>query len=167
MVRTNMTMEGKVTAERGGGNQTASERVADLLKSDHDGAFKEKEADALKARMQWQPTKEDYREYVQHGHGTGHGPPIPLAPGGFSYVSVPDNHRVVKHTNEVPPEAQVKLDGPGSATKDWRTENSRIGRYWEHPNFQVRKYGTWDFNKSPEPAEGSNAFNSRLFTPSK
>ena len=158
MVRTNHTME--VTAERGAGNMTAAERVADLLKSDHDGAFEQKEAAATKARMQWQPTPDLYREAMSHNHGLGHGPALPDAPGGFGNLSVPDLHRVPGHSNAPPPETQVKMDGPASATKDWRTEGSRIGRYWANNTFQLKPNGTWDFNK--DPSKG-NAFDSRLF----
>ena len=157
MVRTNMTME--VTAERGGGDMTAAERVADLLTSDADGAFAEKEAKATKARMQWQPAPADYKEAMGHDHGLGHGPALPEAPGGFGNLSVPDNHRVQGHSNAAPPEAQVKLDGPASLTKDWRTEASRIGRYWEHDKFRVKANGTWGFDK---PEGSSNAFDSKL-----
>ena len=86
-------------------------------------------------------------EYLQHEHGTGHGPTISQPPGGFGSVSVPDNHRVVHHSNAPPPEAEVKLDGPASQTKDWRTEGSRIGRYWANDKFQVQPNGTWNFEK--------------------
>ena len=136
------------------------ERVADLLKSDHDGAFEQKEAAATKARMQWQPTPDLYREAMSHNHGLGHGPALPDAPGGFGNLSVPDLHRVPGHSNAPPPETQVKMDGPASATKDWRTEGSRIGRYWANNTFQLKPNGTWDFNK--DPSKG-NAFDSRLF----
>jgi len=137
----------EVTATRGGGNQTAAERVADLLTSDHDGAFKKEEAASRAARTQWTPAGAEYGEYLQHEHGTGHGPTISQPPGGFGSVSVPDNHRVVHHSNAPPPEAEVKLDGPASQTKDWRTEGSRIGRYWANDKFQVQPNGTWNFEK--------------------
>lgn len=50
----------EVTATRGGGNQTAAERVADLLTSDHDGAFKKEEAASRAARTQWTPAGAEY-----------------------------------------------------------------------------------------------------------
>lgn len=158
MVRTNDTLV--VTAERGAGNMSAADRVKDLLTSDHDGAFKEKEAAASKARMQWQPTPAEFSESVNHVHGIGHGPTVPAAPGGFGYVAAPSEPRFASHSNAPPPETQVKMDGPASLTKDWRTENSRIGRYWASPTFQLKPNGTWGFDKAVEGE--SNAFNSRL-----
>ena len=107
--------------------------------------------------MQWQPTKTDYRENMQHKKGVGHGPSLPAAPGGYGTLSVPDNSRVVGHTNAPPPEAEVKGPGPASLTKDWRTEASRVGRYWEHEKFRVKPNGTWGFD-----SEKPNPFNSRI-----
>jgi len=151
-----------VTATRGGGNMTAAERVADLMKSDNkkDYAFVQKESAASKARMQWQPPVAEYREQMSHAHGAGHGAELGLAPGGFPNVTVADNHRVVGHSNTANPTGQAKMDGPASATKDWRTESSRIGRYLKDPTFKQMPYGTWKFN---EGQGDSNPFNSRLF----
>ena len=148
MVRTNDTLV--VTAERGAGNMSAEERVADLMVSDHDGAFDQKESEATKARMQWQPTMSNYAEAMQHSVGMGHGPRLPPPPGGCGNVSVPDNSRVTHNgMGDEPAELSAtqgaKLAGPASLTKDWRTEGSRIGRYWENPDFHLKKYGTWAF----------------------
>ena len=95
---------------------------------------------------------------MQHRHGMSTGPKLPAPPGGYGNLSVPDLHRVPGHTNEAPPETQVPLQGPASQTKDWRTEGSRIGRYWDHPTFQLQPQGTWNFEK-----EGGKVFDSRLF----
>ena len=139
---------------RGGGNQTAAERVADLLTSDaseggHSFAFAEKEAAATKARLQWVPAPADYDE-AKSGHGVGHGSKVPEAVGGFGFLSVPDPRRNpeaghTEHENV----GDEFLQGPGSLTKDWRTEASRIGRYWKDPNFNLKPYGEWEVKGKP------------------
>ena len=146
------------SGERGGGDQTAAERVADLLEGNAtQGAWKEKEAKALKARMQWQPTKDQYKESMSHAHGIGHGPTIGPAAGGFGYVTTQDLHRVPGHSNEVAPENKVELAGPASQTKDWRTESSRIGRYFGRDDFKLKPYGTWTFEDAGPAHSGVKA----------
>jgi len=156
MVRTNHTVE--TNASRGEGNQTAAERVADLLESDADDAFAKQEAAASEARTQWTPM--NFKANMSHEFGAGSGPSLGPAVEGFGHVTVPDNHRVVGHTNPIPQETQVEWGvgtGPGSLTKDWRSEASRVGRYHKNPTFELRPQGTWAFKQ-----EGGNAFNSRL-----
>jgi hypothetical protein len=142
---------------RGGGTQTAAERVADLLKADEHGiddAFGSKEKAATKSRNQWKPAPSDYEE-AMHGH-SGHGLPVPAAPGGFGYVSLPDASR---HPNagtgsagdaseqELAGAGTASMQGPSSQTKDWRTEGSRIGRYWQEPTFKLKPYGEWEYKE--------------------
>lgn len=142
---------------RGGGDQTAAERVADLMSADEHGksnAFSVKEAAATKARNQWKPAPADYEE-AMHGH-SGHGPTVPAAPGGFGYLSVPDPRR---HPNpgtssdgdaaeqKLAGAGTAQMQGPSSQTKDWRTEGSRVGRYWNDPQFKLKPYGEWEFKE--------------------
>ena len=150
MVRTNDTLV--VTAERGGGDMTAAERVADLLSSPADGAFEKQETDARRARMQWQPTPQAYAENMQHVHGRGSGRTHSQPAIGFGTV-VNTETRVVAPGNAPSIESQVKMAGPASQTKDWRKESGRIGRYWAHPDFKLEKYGTWSYE-----AAGDNPY---------
>ena len=64
----------------------------------------------------------------------------------------------IDSTNAPPPETMVKMDGPASLTKDWRSESSRIGRYHGVDGFKLKPNGTWAFE-----ASDSNPFNSKLF----
>lgn len=142
---------------RGGGDQTAAERVADLLSADEhgkSGVFAAKEVAASKARNQWKPAPADYEE-AMHGH-SGHGKAVPQAPGGFGFVSVPD---VSRHPNagtgsagdaseqELAGAGTSSMQGPSSQTKDWRTEGSRVGRYWQEPTFKLKPYGEWEYKE--------------------
>jgi hypothetical protein len=71
-------------------------------------------------------------------------------------VSQPDNHRVLGHSNPPPRDTEIKLEGPASWTKDWVTESSRVGFFYNHEDFKLKPHGTWAY-ESP-----SNAFDSRL-----
>ena len=136
---------------RGGGDQTAAERVADLMSADEHGisnAFAKKEAAATAARNQWKPAPADYEE-AMHGH-SGHGTVVPEAPGGWGSVSHPDPRRPPGGDGLTEGRA---LAGPAGLTKDWRTEASRIGRYWDDPNFALKPYGEWKIGNEVEPED--------------
>lgn len=150
---------------RGGGNQTAAERVADLLKADEkglDNAFGSKDTAARKARQQWipegwNPKKPGYADaqamaFHEMPEPIAHGPPVPKPTGAaaeYGWVSHPDPKRLPE-ASEDEGEARAlqgqKIEvgmGKGQFTKDWRAESSRIGRYWNNPDFQLGGNGTW------------------------
>lgn len=172
----------------GDGNETAAQRVADLMSADEhgkSGVFAKKELAAKKAREQWWPESwnpknpgyVDASAVVTHTmpQGQGHGPVVPPPPSWAAdgWVSHPDPNRLPE-ASEDEGEAralqgatiQVGM-GMGAFSKDWRSEASRIGRYWQNPEFALQPNGTWTMKGKRQadlgasPPSGGNPFEVR------
>ena len=141
-------------------------------------AYQTKEVAARKARTQWIPEGWDPKNPGYYDplncatlpEGGGHGLKLPTTdphdPNGHGYHSEYDPSRGGVNTSPGAPANEdtvgkvgatgspPSLKGPGSATKDWRAESSRIGRFYHNPNFQPGGNGTWKMaNASANPFE--------------